>query len=90
MLRRVLTVMMMVAFLAVAGCGKPTSQAMTQKAAGIKTKQELEKAFGKPDNFSKMGPIETWTYKTSDGEVTFLITGDSVQMSAGGSSSKKE
>lgn len=72
------------------GCGGPTTQEVSKKAENIKTKQELERTLGKPTSFSKLGPLETWTYKTTDGEVTFIITGDSVQMQAAGSDGKKK
>ena len=70
--------------LPIAGCGNGSKQDIVSKTANVKTKQELEKALGKPDNFNKLGPIETWTYKASDGEVSFVITGDNVAIQATG------
>jgi len=64
------------------GCGAGSKQDIVKKTAKVSTKAELERMLGKPDNFNKLGPVETWTYKASDGEVTFLITGDTVQMQA--------
>ena len=46
------------------------------------TKAELEQMLGPPDDRNKLGPIETWTYEVSDGKVTFLIAGDTVQLQA--------
>jgi len=74
-------------FLLVA-CGPPDSAEILRKAEGVKTKTELERAIGRPDEVSKLGPIETWTYKTSDGAVSFLITGERVQIAAGGNRSR--
>jgi hypothetical protein len=51
-----------------------------QKAESAETKQQLEAALGAPDDVSKLGPIETWTYEASDGRVEFLITGDKVAL----------
>lgn len=61
-----------------AGCGRGTKQDIVKKADGIKTKADLEKALGKPDSFNKAMMGETWTYKGSDGDVTFTIIGDTV------------
>jgi hypothetical protein len=51
-----------------------------QKAESAETKQQLEAALGAPDDVSKLGPIETWTYAASDGSVEFLITGNKVAL----------
>ncbi|HEX6981063.1 MAG TPA: hypothetical protein VF342_17365 [Alphaproteobacteria bacterium] len=76
-----------IGFLLVA-CGPPDSAEVFRKAEGVKTKTELEQAIGRPDEVSKLGPIETWTYKTSDGAVSFLITGERVQLATGSSRSR--
>jgi hypothetical protein len=70
--------------LALNGCGAGgmSKQDMVNKTSKVKTKQELESALGKPTNFNKLGPLETWTYQAKDGEVNFLITGDTVQLQA--------
>jgi hypothetical protein len=68
-----------------AGCGPPTKHELLDKAEGIETKQELEAALGAPDDRSKLGPVETWKYVASDGEVVFLIAGDRVTFQATGS-----
>jgi hypothetical protein len=48
----------------------------------VTTKAELEAQLGAPDDRTKLGPIETWTYQASDGKVTYLIAGDTVQLQA--------
>jgi hypothetical protein len=48
----------------------------------VTTRAELEQMLGPPDDRNKLGPIETWTYEASDGKVTYLITGDTVQIQA--------
>ena len=63
-------------------CGQRTKHDVLQKADGVETKQELADALGAPDDRSKLGPLETWTYEASDGVVTFLITGDAVTLQA--------
>ena len=72
--------------LAAAACGEPSKGDILEKAKGITAKTELAKALGKPDDINKLGPIETWTYKASNGEVVFLITGEMVALQAAGSS----
>ncbi len=72
--------------LAAAACGEPSKGDILEKAKGITAKTELAKALGKPDDINKLGPIETWTYKASNGEVVFLITGETVALQAAGSS----
>jgi len=87
----VLMCMVLVA-LTLAGCGRGSKQDVMKKAEGISKKADLEKALGKPDSFSSSGigplTIETWTYKVSDGEVVFVITGDTVSLKAAGGDGK--
>lgn len=68
--------------LALPACGSPSKQELLRKAEGATTKAELEKALGKPTKFEGggLGPItmETWTYTASDGEVVFVIAGNTV------------
>ena len=59
-------------------CGDPTKQDILNDAKGADTKSALEKALGKPDTLSTLGPIEKWVYTAKDGEVTFIITGETV------------
>jgi len=70
--------------LALIACGPPSSADLLKKAEKASSKTELESAIGKPTEISKLGPIEQWTYKTSDGQVTFTITGDKVALASGG------
>ncbi|MCW5731449.1 MAG: hypothetical protein KIT20_11865 [Alphaproteobacteria bacterium] len=63
-------------------CGEPTKEDILKKADKVATKSALEKALGKPDDIAKLGPVEKWTYKASNGQVVFLITGDSVAFEA--------
>ena len=71
---------LLVAFAAVAvlGCGPPSQHDILKQAEGVETKQELEAKIGAPDEVDKLGPLEKWTYRASDGEVEFVITGDNV------------
>ena len=70
--------------LAVVACGPDSSEQVIKKAEKAGTKAELEKAIGRPTEISKLGPIEQWTYKTKDGQVSFTITGDKVMLASGG------
>ena len=73
-----------------AGCDQTPSKAdILKKAEGVKTKAELEKALGKPTEIDKVGPLEKWTYKASDGSVTYIIVADQVTLEATGGGGKK-
>jgi len=61
-----------------------------QNAESAETKQQLEAALGAPDDVSKLGPIETWTYEASDGSVEFLITGNTVALKTTGGKKEPE
>jgi len=63
-------------------CGPPSKHDVMKKAEGAETKQELEAAIGAPDDVSRLGPLERWSYVTSDGGVDFLITGDKIRLEA--------
>jgi hypothetical protein len=73
---------LLLAFAAVAvlGCGPPSQHEILKQADGAETKQALEEAIGAPDGVDKLGPVETWTYRASDGDVEFVITGDKVRL----------
>ncbi len=73
--------------LALAAC-KPSTEETIKKSENIGTKTELEKALGRPSEIQKLGPIEQWTYKTSDGSVTFVLAGDTVTLASGGTTKK--
>lgn len=60
------------------------------KAEHADTRDELRAALGAPDDVSKIGPVETWTYKAKKGEVTFLIAGDHVTLSTADDSTPSE
>ncbi len=69
------------ATLLLAGCDKAPSKAdILKKAEGVKNKADLEKALGKPTEVDKVGPLEKWTYKASDGSVTYIIVADQVTL----------
>ena len=63
------------------GCGR-SKEDLIQKSRGVATRAELEQALGKPSDISKLGPVEQWTYKASNGNVVFVIVGDKVTMQA--------
>jgi hypothetical protein len=64
-----------------AGCdSSPTKAEILKKAAGIKTREELEKVLGQPNNLDKLGPIERWTYNAKDGTVVFTIVAGRVAL----------
>jgi hypothetical protein len=63
-------------------CARETKHELLKKAELVTTRAELEQRLGPPDDRNKLGPIETWTYEASDGKVTFLIAGDTVQLQA--------
>ncbi len=73
----------------VAGCSR-SKEDIVQKARGVGTRAELEQALGKPSDISKLGPVEQWTYKASNGTVVFLIVGDKVTLQATGSPDEKK
>ncbi len=72
------------------GACEDSKQDILAKAENVATKAELRDALGDPDDVAKLGPIETWRYKASNGEVTFLIAGDKVALKAAGGSAKKD
>lgn len=68
--------------LALVACGPPSKHEILSQAEGVTDKAELERVLGAPSERDKLGPLETWTYRAKDGEVTFLITGDTVRLQA--------
>jgi len=86
--KRILILAALLAGLALGACEDSTHDLLS-KAEAVSTKAELEKALGPPDIVAKVGPLETWTYKASNGEVSFFITGDAVTLKAASTSSKK-
>jgi hypothetical protein len=80
------TTMMLVWLLAavlVGGCSR-SKEDLVAKARDVSTRAELERALGKPSDISKLGPVEQWTYKASNGSVVFLIVGDKITLRAAG------
>ncbi len=73
------------AVLGLMACGRATKEEIVSKARDIGKRIELERVLGKPDELTKLGPVETWRYKASNGEVIFLIVGDDVTLQAAGS-----
>jgi hypothetical protein len=76
--------------LALAGCGPSTKEEILAKARGITTRAELEKALGKPADITKLGPVEKWTYKASNGEVVYVIVGEAVTLEAAAGDAPKK
>ncbi|HEX6956765.1 MAG TPA: hypothetical protein VF194_02175 [Ferrovibrio sp.] len=76
--------------LAVVACGPSSTEETLKKAEHADTRADLEKAIGRPTEIQKLGPIEQWTYKTSDGSVTFVIAGDKVTLASGGTTKKSQ
>lgn len=84
----------MAAVLLLAGCGSGTIQDIRAKAKTCETSEQLQKALGKPAKVSSvkvplLGTTETWTYKASDGEVTYQIMNGKVMMEVAGEGEKK-
>jgi len=74
--------------LGLVACGRASKEEIVAKARDISRRAGLERALGKPDDITKLGPVETWRYKASNGEVIFLIVGDDVTLQAAGGSDK--
>ncbi|MGH7374814.1 MAG: hypothetical protein ACREJY_11360 [Candidatus Rokuibacteriota bacterium] len=66
------------------GCSR-SKEDLVEKSRNVSTRAQLEQALGKPSDISKVGPVEQWTYKASNGTVVFLIVGDKVTLQATGS-----
>ena len=79
-----------VLLLVLAGCGPPTKEDLLSKARDIKTRAELEKALGKPTDIFRIGPVEMWSYKASNGTVVFLVEENAARLQAPGTAPPKE
>jgi hypothetical protein len=75
--------------LVLAGCGPPSKEDLLAKAKDARTRTQLEKALGKADDVSKLGPVEKWTYKAKNGQVVFVLVGETVTIEAAGGGEKK-
>jgi hypothetical protein len=71
------------------GCSR-TKEDLVEKSRNASTRAELEGALGKPSDINKLGPVEQWTYKASNGTVVFLIVGDTVTLQAAGGPDEKK
>lgn len=69
----------------IVGCGRgpfaPSKAEILAKVQDAKDRAGLEKALGRPDDLTKLGPIETWTYRAKDGEVKFTVAGETIILS---------
>jgi hypothetical protein len=91
MKRRIVTAALSaVIALVLAGCGPPSKEDLLAKARDVKTRAQLEKALGKADDVSKLGPVEKWTYKAKNGQVVFVLLGETVTIEAAGGGDKKD
>jgi len=77
------------ALILLTACGGHTKEDIVQKTRNVSTRNELEKVLGKPTDIAKLGPLERWTYKATNGEVVFLIVGDSVTLQVTGDTPAK-
>lgn len=75
---------------ALTACGPSSKEDMVAKARDVKTRAELERILGKPDDVSKLGPLEKWTYRAKNGQVVFVLVGDAVTLEATAPSEKKD
>ena len=89
-MRRLAGFLMIALALLVTACGPASREDLVAKAREVKTRAELERALGKPDDVSKLGPLEKWTYKARNGQVVFVLVGDVVTLEAAGPSEKKD
>ena len=68
--------------LLLAGCFGESKADILKKAKGADTTEQLEAAIGKPDEVDKLGPLEQWSYKATDGKVVFAIVAGKVTLEA--------
>jgi len=71
---------MVIAIPLLTGCFEDSKEEILAKTEDISDKAALMDALGKPDDLSKLGPLETWTYNASNGTVSFVIAGSTVTL----------
>jgi hypothetical protein len=81
--------LLMIALL-VTACRPASKEDIVAKTREVKTRAKLERALGKPDDVSKLGPLEKWTYKARNGQVVFVLVGDVVTLEAAAGPSEKK
>lgn len=81
-MRFIRTTVALLSLLLLAACFAPSKADLLKKAKGVSSRADLEAALGEPSDVSKLGPIEKWTYKASDGSVVFVLAGDTVTIEA--------
>ena len=70
-------------------CGPSSKEDLIAKARDVQTRAQLESALGKPDEVTKLGPVEKWSYKAKNGQVVFVLLGDTVTLEAAGGKDSK-
>lgn len=88
MRRLVPVALALVALLGATACSR-TKEDIVERAHRITERAELQKALGRPDDITKLGPAEIWTYRASNGEVVFVVIGEKVTLQAAGSGDPK-
>lgn len=88
-MKRSIVALCAVTALVLAGCGPSSKEDIVAKARDVKTRAALEKTLGKPDEISKVGPVEKWTYRAKNGRVVFVLVGETVTIEAAGDDQKK-
>ena len=63
-----------------AGCFEDSKEEILAKTERVGDKAGLKDALGDPDDISKLGPLEAWTYKASNGAVAFVLAGDTLTL----------
>ena len=70
------------------GCFEDSKEEILAKTENVTDKASLTNVLGKPDDISKLGPLETWTYEASNGTVAFVIAGSTVTIRKTGDKAK--
>ena len=67
-----------------AACDDPTKEHILKKSEGAHNRESPEAALGRPDDISKTGSRERWTYDAANGTGILVLAGDLVTMSSTG------